>query len=140
MKPIFSSITFAALVLSGLMLPARNAAAQQNTKHDYVLLVRLDPESVKPDQARNIKAQWDSVVAVWNKTHSYNGGKTFLQEGLVLSGAGRTIEKGAPRNKGLRVISVIHLSAASMDEATELAKACPTLDMGGTVEVREVSR
>lgn len=134
----------AAVAAAGLLLlTSQYTVAQQTTpagssKHDYVLLVRLNPESVQPEQARNIKARWDSVVTVWNKTNSYKGGKTFLQEGTIISGSRRSVEKGALYSDHLRVISVIHLSAGSLEEATGLAKACPTLDMGGTVEVREV--
>ena len=59
-----------------------------------------------------------------------------IDEGYVISGEDRTITPGAVLGAGGAIVSTITLRAETIEAAIELAKACPTLDYGGTVEVR----
>jgi len=60
----------------------------------------------------------------------------FPGESFVVAGTDRTVKPDTVISDNLRVVSNIILRAESMEEAIELAKACPILDHGGTVEIR----
>ncbi|WP_257669926.1 hypothetical protein [Parapedobacter tibetensis] len=62
----------------------------------------------------------------------------FPGESYHVSDAGRSVKKESVISDNLRVVSVIVLRATDMENAIELAKDCPILEHGGTVEVREI--
>lgn len=109
-------------------------------KNDFMLLFRYEPnDNYQPTEVEmnEMHQQWGAFI-----------GKVVIQEKLVsthqLSFEGKQIFA----NKS--VIEGIHISdkqtlggnmivkANTIDEAVEMAKDCPILLMGGTVEVRAI--
>lgn len=107
---------------------------------EYVLLVRFSTEkTLTPEQLKSITEQWTALAEQWTKQGNFVAATVLPQEGFVISGAERKINKGfAVTADSFKVVSIIHLKANNIEEAIELAKACPPLEFGGTVEVREV--
>src|ERR1700679_2908709 len=64
-------------------------------------------------------------------------GAQFARGGTSVSGPDRVVSEGAAGAVDV-IGGYFQISADSLDEATQLAKGCPMLDHGGTVEVRPV--
>ena len=104
---------------------------------EYVLLIRLNPAPMTPEIVAAVRNNWAVLREHWEQKGCYVSGNRIVQEGFLLSGADRVLSKGAVAEDGVRIISTITLLAEDMEAAIELAKACPPLDYGATVEVRE---
>ena len=88
-----------------------------------------------PAQSSESGARWDAwAEALRMAGHSVTGAQ-LENEGRRVIGAGRAVAAGGFAGDHL-MGGYFVVSASSLDEATELAKGCPVLDSGGTVEVR----
>ncbi|MEO7717081.1 MAG: hypothetical protein ABIY70_12830 [Capsulimonas sp.] len=105
--------------------------------NEYVLIVRIDRGALAPEQIPPIRAGWDVVLENWKSRDQYVTSDLVIDEGYVISGAARAVASGAVSGAGGAIVSTITLRAETIEAAIELAKICPTLDYGGTVEVRE---
>ena len=87
------------------------------------------PES--PEEGAKQMAKWNAWVgglgdAVVNPGTPMGGAKTVSSSGVSDGGGSNPL-------LGFSIVK-----ADSMDAALEMAKACPTLEIGGTIEVAEV--
>jgi len=105
-------------------------------KH-FSLVVRV-PVSYTKQQANAVGPQWDRLVEQWKNNNVYILSFAFPGEGYVIDGERETVKKEAVLSGDLRVVSNIVLKADNLEDAVELAKQCPTLAHGGSVEVREI--
>ena len=110
-------------------------------KKEFMLLFKFEPSN-----------DYQPTEAEMNERHQQWGafiGNMAIQEKLV-----STYQLGFEGNQILpnkTVVNGLHIAekqtlggnmtvtANSLDEATEMAKACPILSMGGTVEVRQIN-
>jgi hypothetical protein len=104
---------------------------------EFSLLVRV-PVTYSSEQAKAVKPKWDQVLEKWKAGDLFVTSFVFPGAGYVVSGANRTVKKETVVSDDLKVASNIILRATSLEEAVELAKDCPVLEYGGTMEVREV--
>lgn len=103
----------------------------------FSLLVRV-PITYSREQAKGVNPEWDALLDQWKMKGIYITSFAFPGEGYVVSGAGREATKQVVVADNLKVVSNIFLLAASLEDAVELAKRCPILAHGGTVEMREI--
>jgi hypothetical protein len=108
---------------------------------EFLLLLRenleaygtMSPEAMQKDIETHVK--W---VEELSKNGHFKHGNPLSPMGNHLSGKQKILTDG-PFIEGKEGVSGFYfLLANSLEEATELAKGCPTLAMGGTVEVREI--
>ena len=104
---------------------------------DFMLLFRLQPSEQQPtpEQLTAMHQQWGSFI-----------GTIAAQAKLVstsrLGFEGNTIDKTLAVSPGISIANNETLSgtmvvkAITLDDATEMAKGCPVLALGGSVEVR----
>jgi hypothetical protein len=104
---------------------------------EFMLLVRV-PLSYSSELAKAVGPQWDKVLENWKADDVYVTSFPFPPEGFSITGAERAIKKEWIVADDRKVVSAIILRAAAMEDALELAKVCPVLDHGGSVEVREI--
>jgi len=107
---------------------------------EFMLLFRFEPsnEQPTPEQLQEMSKQWGEcigTIAMQGKLVStyqlgFEGKKIF---------ADQSIEDGFHISEGQMVAGNMVLKTESMEVATELAKKCPILFMGGTVEVRTIN-
>jgi hypothetical protein len=107
---------------------------------EFMLLFRFQPsnEQPTPEQLQEMAKQWGEFIgniAMQGKLVStyqlgFEGKKIFANE---------TTEDGFHIAEGQMVAGNMVLKAESLEVATELAKKCPILLMGGTVEVRTIN-
>jgi hypothetical protein len=109
--------------------------------NEFVLIFRNDfqPEvKFSPDEMQAIMQQWQNwmgSIAAQNK---------LANSGNRLGGDGKTVKPGnvvtnGPYAEIKEMISgYIIVTADSIEEASEIAKGCPILNVGGNVEVRNI--
>jgi len=91
------------------------------------------------EQAQKHMAQWTA----WFKELEARGrlkdpGHPLEKAGKVVSGSKKAVRDGPYAEAKDVVGGFIVIEAGDLDEAVELSKACPILDVGGSVEVRPV--
>jgi hypothetical protein len=102
---------------------------------EFSLLIRV-PVTYSNEQAKAVNPEWVKVLDKWKADGVYVISFVFPGESYVVSGTERTVKQDTVVSDNLRVVSNIFLRAESMNEVIALAKACPILEHGGTVEIR----
>ena len=92
-----------------------------------------------PEQRAELTAQWNNWYDGLAARGKVQHGRPLGLHGRVVSGAGgRNVIDGPYAEAKEAVGGYFFLSVADLDEATEIAKGCPGLALGLTVEVRPV--
>lgn len=139
MKMLLLAVT----LLSGMQLNAQQhtnadtiSSTQKQKMKTFLLVMRINPESITAEQTKEIHEKWAILVPAWKAKGIYLQGNPVVAEGMVITAKG--VEKGAVYAETGRVVSVITIAAAGMEEAVALAKQTPLLQYGGSAEVREL--
>jgi len=109
--------------------------------NQYMLLFRGTQwdKGMSPDEIQNVMVQWTG----WFDRLSENGklvsGKPLHGEGKMVTGKKRTVADGPFAESKETIGGFFLLQVDTMEEALEIAKECPALDYGLTVEVRPVA-
>ena len=98
-----------------------------------------DPVPLSPaEMAAHVRAWYTWADRLRAAGHDPKG-IPLERGGRTVRGAGRLVTDGPYAEAMDRGSGNLSISAASRDEAVELAKGCPGLDLGGSVEVRHVA-
>lgn len=119
--------------------PAATASQKSAPMKTFSLLVRV-PVTYTTEQAKAVGPIWDKTIEQWKTDGVYVLSFAFPGESYVVAGPAKTIREETVVAGNLKVVSNIVLRAATMEAAIDLAKSCPVLEYGGTVEVREIPR
>jgi len=103
---------------------------------DYLFIIRSKPTT--PEMIASVTPQWGAVIPKWVQQGHFVESSLLYNEGNFISGNERTRENGPVINGEYAVVAVLKMKADNLEQAIELAKECPTLNLGATVEVREV--
>lgn len=91
------------------------------------------PEDIQADIEK-----WNKWIGTIADQGKLLGTDALMPTGKLMSKSGQVITDG-PFTEGKEIVGGYTLvSAASIDEATELAKGCPIFDMDGSVEIRPI--
>ena len=121
----------------------RHSVIKQKNKimNDFVLIFRNDfhPEAkFSPDEMQAIMMKWQNWmggIAAQNQLAS--PGNRLGAEGKTV-GNGKVVTNG-PYAEIKEILSgYIIVKANTIDDAAEIAKGCPILEVGGNVEVRDI--
>ena len=98
---------------------------------NYVLAYHGGKTPESPEEGAKQMAKWNAWVG--------GLGDAVVNPGTPL-GKPKTVSSGGVSDDGGSnpLLGFSILKADSMDAALEMAKACPTLEIGGTIEVAEV--
>lgn len=105
---------------------------------EFMLLFRYEPGNEEPtqEQLNEMHQQWGNFIG-----NIAQQGKLVSTHQLGFDGrkiaSDFSISEGFHISDNQLVGGNLILKAETIDEATELAKKCPVLFMGGTVEVRD---
>ena len=92
-----------------------------------------------PEQMQAHMAKWTEWMGSLAANGKLIGGEPLFNEGKTVSGVGGSMVTDGPFAEGKELVGgYLILNTEDLDEATELSKGCPILDVGGTVEVREI--
>ena len=87
------------------------------------------------EEARASGERWQLWAEALRDAGHLAGGAQLDGDGRCIRGPENAVAEGA-FGEGHAVGGYFLITAASLDEATQLAKGCPILPNGGTVEVR----
>lgn len=104
---------------------------------DFMLLFRMQPDSQQPtaEQLTTMQQQWSAYIgdiAVQAKLISIS---RLGFEGTIIN-SNLVVTTGISITSHETLTGNMVIKATSLQEATEIAKSCPVLTMGGSVEVR----
>jgi hypothetical protein len=107
---------------------------------EFMLLFRFEPtnEQPTPKQLQDMHALWGAFIGNTAQQGSLVSTHQLGFEGKKVL-ADHTIEDGFHIVDGQTLGGNMIVKAESLDAATEIAKKCPILLMGGNVEVRDIT-
>ena len=110
--------------------------------NEFLLVFRRDFENPSPqsspEQLQAMMKPWqDWMGSLGAQNKLANSGNRLSSEGRVVK-PGNVVTNGPYVEIKEAVGGYIIVRAASIDEAAELAKGCPIIQIGGNVEVRRV--
>ena len=110
--------------------------------NDFLLIFRTDygamPQGT-PEEAQATTKKWmDWVTGIAAQNKLVDRGNRLKGGGNVLR-SNNVITNGPYTEIKESIGGYTMIKAASLEEATELAKGCPILEIGGNVEIREIN-
>jgi hypothetical protein len=93
-----------------------------------------------PEQSQAQFAKWYSWIEDLKKKGAYCEGRPLVPSGKNVKGKQAVITDGPFAESKEIVGGYFIILVQSMDEAVNIAKNCPDLEIGGQVEVREVAK
>ena len=99
-----------------------------------------DPSHLSPEAQQAHMQKWFEWVQKLQNEKRYVSGEALLPGGKTIRGSKKAITDG-PFAEGKEVVGgYFVVNAKDLNEAVEMAKACPDYELNGTVEVREVMK
>ena len=105
--------------------------------NEFMLVFRLKPSGEQPS-AEALKAmheKWSSFIRNIASEAKLVSTTRLRFEGRIID-ENSFVKDGIYTSDGETISGNMVLNAESLDEAVEMAKACPILHMGGNVEIR----
>jgi hypothetical protein len=115
----------------------------QTTTSEYMLLFRGMhwDKNLSPQEIQNVMSRWIAWFDRLTQEGKAKAGQPLTEKGKVVSGKrGQTVVDGPFAESKETVAGYFLLQAATLDEAVKIAKECPGLDYGISVEVRLVDQ
>ena len=108
--------------------------------NEYLMLIRenldnygkMTPQEMQDDIAKHVK--WVEELV---KNGNFKGGNPLTPAGRHISKQ-KIVTDGPYIESKEGVSGYYFLLASSLEEATKIAEGCPSLNIGGTVEIREI--
>lgn len=108
---------------------------------EFLMLIRenldnygkMSPEEMQEDIAEHVK--WVEELV---KNGNFKGGNPLTPAGKHVKSDDKLVTDGPYIEAKEGVSGFYFLLANSLEEATEIAKGCPSLNAGGTLEIREI--
>jgi len=94
---------------------------------------------LSPSEMQAHLAKWYAWAGALAKEGRHSGGNPLHNGGKTIRGQERMVTDGPYAESKDLVTGSLILEATSLEEATELALACPVFEMGGSLEVRPVA-
>ena len=108
---------------------------------DFILLFRsgVSRKDMSPEQMQQIINQYTEWIDGQRSRGQFLGAKPLEEEGKVLSGKnGKIVTDGPFMESKEIIVGFLMVRVANQEEALEIAKGCPILNLGGMVEVRPI--
>ena len=105
---------------------------------EFILLIRLGTTPFTAEQTALLQQKWGKLTTTLRAENKFADGYVFSGEGYTLRGSDEvTVTPEIMLEDGRQAAGMVVIKAADMEEALQIARQCPPLAFGGTVEVRE---
>ena len=113
----------------------------QTTTSEYMLLFRGAQwdKGLSPEELQKIMGQWNEWLERLTVQGKVKAAQPLERDGKIVSGKGRTVADGPFAESKEAIGGYFLLQLDDFNEALEIAKECPALEYGVTVEVRPVA-
>ena len=106
---------------------------------DYLYLYRGGDNARSPENMEQRMQKWVKWLGdLGAKGHIKDQGQPLEEGGKVVSGGGKTVTDGPYAEAKDLVGGFTLVQAKDIDQAAELSKGCPILEIGGAVEIRPI--
>jgi hypothetical protein len=107
---------------------------------DYLFLFRGgDMSKLSPEEVQKHNQKWVDWVNNLSKAGKFKGGEPLEKEGKVVNGSKKIVTDGPFAESKEVVGGYLIVLAKDLKEATEIAKDCPTHEINGSTEIREIA-
>lgn len=116
--------------------------AMEMSKNGYLLLLHSDAwwQNLSREELEKYIAQNHAWIEQLMTSGKAKGGQALARNGAMVSGkSGRNVTDGPFAESKEVVGGYLLLDVATFEEAIAVAKGCPALALGGTVEVRPLT-
>ena len=123
--------------------PTQEKMTIQTTTSEYMLLFRGMhwDKNLSPQEIQNVMSRWIAWFDRLTQEGKAKAGQPLTEKGKIISGKkGQKVVDGPFAESKESIAGYILLQAATLDEAVKIAKECPGLDYGISVEVRLVDQ
>jgi hypothetical protein len=113
----------------------------QTTTSGYMLLFRGTDcyNLLSPEEIQEVMSRWTAWFDRLSQQGKAKAGQPLRNEGAIVSGKkGVSVADGPFAESKEAIAGYIFLQVNNLDEAVEIAKECPGLEYGASVEVRAV--
>jgi hypothetical protein len=113
------------------------------TTSEYMLLFRGMhwDKNLSPQEIQNVMSRWIEWFDRLTQEGKAKAGQPLTEKGKIISGKkGQKVVDGPFAESKESIAGYILLHVATLDEAVKIAKECPGLDYGVSVEVRLVDQ
>ena len=114
----------------------------QTTTPEYMLLFRGThwDKDLSPEELQNVMSRWTTWFDRLVEEGKIKSARPLLHEGKIVTWKkGQTVAEGPFSESKEAIAGYFLLQIGDLDEASEIAKECPVLKYGVTVEVRPVA-
>lgn len=114
----------------------------QENENEYLLLFKgTDWKGVmSPQEIQDVMGEWTAWFERWSDKGVVTGGRPLRNEGRIVSGTKSGAVSDGPFTESKEAIGgYFVVKADSIEKALEVARECPTLKHGLTVEVRPLA-
>ena len=114
----------------------------EQKQNEYLLLFRGSSwdKGLSPEQLQKAMDQFMAWCERLKQQGKVKAGQPLERTGKIVSGKnGRTVADGPFAESKEAIGGYFLLQVDDLDEAVEIAKACPVLEYGSTVEVRPIA-
>jgi hypothetical protein len=114
--------------------------SSQPATSEYLLLFRgtVWDKGLSPEEIQNIMTQWMNWLEHLTKEGKVKAAQPLANEGKIVSWEKKLVISDGPFAESKEAVGGYFLLYAKPDEAVEIAKQCPALKHGVSVEVRPV--
>lgn len=115
----------------------------RTTTSEYMLLFRGMhwDKNLSPQEIQNVMSRWITWFDRLTQEGKAKAGQPLTEKGKTISGKkGQKVVDGPFAESKESIAGYILLQVATLDEAVKIAKECPGLDYGISVEVRLVDQ
>ena len=111
------------------------------TSNGYLLLFRGTDwhMQLSPEEIQRVMGDWGAWFEDLNRQDKLAAANPLESEGAVVSGKSRSVADGPFAEAKESIGGFFLLKVETMEEALDIAKQCPALPYGLTVEVRPVA-
>ena len=114
--------------------------SRPTTSSGYMLLFRgTHRNNLSPEEIQEAMSRWTAWFDRLSEQGKAKAGQSLRNEGAIVSGKkGVSVADGPFVESKEAIAGYIFLQVNNLDEAVEIAKECPGLEYGVSVEVRAV--
>lgn len=106
----------------------------------FIFINGTNAGQLSPEEMQDNMQQWFAWVDKLKAKNIYVAGEALLPTGKTVQGPRGVVTDGPFAESKELVGGFFIIKAASIEEATEIAKDCPDLPYNGNVQVREVMK
>jgi hypothetical protein len=116
-------------------------AEKEDDMAEYLYLFKGgNGQQLSPEQMQKHMQAWMAWIEQLQKRGAFQSGHPLERKGKTLRGKRKTVADGPLAEAKDLVGGYVLVTTNSLDEAVELARGCPILEVDGDVEVRPIQQ